>query len=252
MFVQARYAELAHQPAARRTYPPHRIRDQNRGAGTAGTSGDATGTGTPSASNDACQRTPAVKNRLAPTVTGTGDAKPASRSSASTRTRVAASGTITSRIAVAGIAPGTKIVTWTEDCFDGAVKQATDLPSKVMPPGHDNPQTGPFHIEGAEPGDTIAVHILKLDPARDYAVSSFAPGFGALVGTDRTAILADDLPEMTWRYDVDRAADLIRQMINARQNLTISRLPFSHIIDECANLLHHLITDNSATDHCIE
>jgi acetamidase/formamidase len=106
------------------------------------------------------------------------------------------------------IAPGTKIVTWTEDCFDGAVKQATDLPSKVMPPGHDNPQTGPFHIEGAEPGDTIAVHILKLDPARDYAVSSFAPGFGALVGTDRTAILADDLPEMTWRYDVDRAANV--------------------------------------------
>ena len=52
------------------------------------------------------------------------------------------------------------------------------------------------------------MHILKLDPARDYAVSSFAPGFGALVGTDRTAILADDLPEMTWRYDVDRAANV--------------------------------------------
>lgn len=105
------------------------------------------------------------------------------------------------------IAPGTKIVSWTEDCFDGAVKTAADLPSKVMPPGHDNPQTGPFHIEGAEPGDTVVVHILKLEPARDYAVSAFAPGFGAIVGTDRTAVLADDLPEMTWRYDVDRAAN---------------------------------------------
>ncbi len=102
------------------------------------------------------------------------------------------------------IVSGTRIVSWTEDCFDGAVKTAADLPSKVMAPGHDNPQTGPFFIEGAEPGDTIAVHILRLEPARDYAVSSFSPGFGALVGTDRTAILGSDLPETTWRYDVQR------------------------------------------------
>jgi len=100
------------------------------------------------------------------------------------------------------IVSGTRIVSWTEDCFDGAVKTAADLPSKVMAPGHDNPQTGPFYIEGAEPGDTIAVHILKLHPARDYAVSSFSPGFGALVGTDRTAMLGPDMPETTWRYDL--------------------------------------------------
>jgi hypothetical protein len=77
------------------------------------------------------------------------------------------------------IKPGTRIVSWIEDCFDGAVKTAADIPSKVMPPGHDNPQTGPIHIEGAEPGGTIAVHILKLEPARTYGVSSFGPGFGA-------------------------------------------------------------------------
>ena len=34
-----------------------------------------------------------------------------------------------------------------------------------------NPQTGPFYIEGAQPGDTLVVHILKLRPNRDYAVS---------------------------------------------------------------------------------
>jgi acetamidase/formamidase len=103
------------------------------------------------------------------------------------------------------IKSGTRIVSWTEDCFDGAVKTARDLPSKVMSPGHDNPQTGPFYIEGAEPGDTVAVHLLKIEPAREYAVSSVAPGFGALVGTDRTAILAADLPETTWRYDLNAA-----------------------------------------------
>jgi len=108
------------------------------------------------------------------------------------------------------LAPGTRVVSWSEDCFDGAVKTANDLPSRVMPPGHDNPQTGPFHIDGAEPGDTIAVHLLKVEPARDYAVSSFAPGFGALVGTDRTAMLAADLPETTWRYDLNAARTTAR------------------------------------------
>lgn len=101
------------------------------------------------------------------------------------------------------IQPGTRIVTWTEDCFDGTVKTSADLPSKVMPAGHDNPQTGPFFVEGAEPGDTLAIRIMKLEPARTWAVSSFSPGFGALVGTDRTAMLGPDFPESTWRYEVD-------------------------------------------------
>ena len=103
------------------------------------------------------------------------------------------------------IVPGTRIVSWTEDCFDGVVKDASDLPSKVMAPGHDNPQTGPFYIEGAEPGDTVAVHLLTIEPARSYGVSAVSPGFGALVGTDRTAMLAADLPETTWRYDLNAA-----------------------------------------------
>ncbi len=34
-----------------------------------------------------------------------------------------------------------------------------------------NPQTGPFYIQGAEPGDTLVVHILRLRLNRDYAVS---------------------------------------------------------------------------------
>src|SRR5262249_15173303 len=70
-------------------------------------------------------------------------------------------------------------------------------------PGHDNPQTGPFFVEGAEPGDTLAIRILSLKPARAYGVSAFGPGFGALVGTDRTAMLGPDFPETVWRYDVD-------------------------------------------------
>jgi len=125
------------------------------------------------------------------------------------------------------IVPGTRIISWSEDCFDGVVKTAADLPSKLVPLGHDNPQTGPFYIEGAEPGDTVAVHILSLDPARDYAISSYFPGFGAIVGTDRTAMLNADLPETTWRYDLDAARKTARtRSRDGRHTWTVPLSPF--------------------------
>jgi acetamidase/formamidase len=108
------------------------------------------------------------------------------------------------------IKSGTRIISWTEDCFDGDVKTGADLPSKVMRPGHDNPQTGPFHIEGAEPGDTVSVHIIKLEPARDYGIASFLPGFGAVVPTEQTAVLGTSFPETTWRYDLNATRDVAR------------------------------------------
>ena len=108
------------------------------------------------------------------------------------------------------IAPGTRIISWSEDCFDGAVTKPDQLPSKVVPPGHDNPQTGPFLIEGAMPGDTLAIHIERLEPARNVGLSSWFPGFGALNGTDRTAMLGPDLPEKVWFYDVDTARRMVR------------------------------------------
>jgi acetamidase/formamidase len=108
------------------------------------------------------------------------------------------------------IKPGTRIVAWTEDCFDGALTKAGQKPSEVLVPGHDNPQTGPFFVEGAEPGDTLAVRIEKLEPARDYAFSVAFPGFGALKGTDKTAMLNPDLPETVWFYEVDRSRGVAR------------------------------------------
>jgi acetamidase/formamidase len=111
---------------------------------------------------------------------------------------------------VARIVPGTRIVTWTEDCYDGAVTKPGQIPSKVQPPGHDNPQTGPFFVEGAEPGDTLVVRIEKLEPARGYGISSSFPGFGALNATNRTAMLGGELPETVWFYEVDRAKNVAR------------------------------------------
>ncbi len=108
------------------------------------------------------------------------------------------------------VAPGTRIISWSEDCYDGAVTRPDQLPSKVAPIGHDNPQTGPFYVDGAEPGDTLAIRIEKLEPARDHGISSLFPGFGALNGTDRTAMVQPDLTERVWFYDVDRVKGVAR------------------------------------------
>ncbi len=108
------------------------------------------------------------------------------------------------------IKPGTRIVSWSEDCFDGGLTKAGQKPSEVLQPGHDNPQTGPFYVEGAEPGDTLVIRIEKLEPARPYGFSVAFPGFGALKGTEKTAMLNPELPETMWFYEVDRGKGVAR------------------------------------------
>jgi acetamidase/formamidase len=102
------------------------------------------------------------------------------------------------------VAPGTALRLWTEDAFAGRVTSRHDKPSQVLNPKELNPQTGPFYVTGAEPGDTLALHFVSIEPARDWAASTTIPLFGALTGTDKTATLQSPLPELTWIYEVDR------------------------------------------------
>lgn len=106
---------------------------------------------------------------------------------------------------VARVAPGTVLELYTEDCFAGRVRSEKDLVSEVCEFPFLNPQTGPFHIEGAEPGDTVAVHFVSVEPARDWAASTTVPLFGALTSTRTTASLQPPLPERVWIWQLDRA-----------------------------------------------
>ena len=69
-----------------------------------------------------------------------------------------------------------------------------------------NPQSGPFFVEGTEPGDTLAIQFISIEPSRDWAASCTVPLFGALTTTTRTTLLHDPLPERVWIYEVDRGA----------------------------------------------
>jgi acetamidase/formamidase len=101
------------------------------------------------------------------------------------------------------VRPGTVLRLWTDDAFGGALRSTSDLPSAKLNMPFVNPQTGPFYVEGAEPGDTLALHFASLTPARGWGASATIPFFGGLTGTDRTATLQDPLEERTWIYEVD-------------------------------------------------
>src|SRR5688572_27396302 len=63
------------------------------------------------------------------------------------------------------IAPGDKVITKTADArgFDENEREVA---------GRWNPETGPFYIEGAEPGDMLIVRIEKVEPNRRTAWSA--------------------------------------------------------------------------------
>jgi acetamidase/formamidase len=113
---------------------------------------------------------------------------------------------------------------YTEDAFAGQVTSSDDVISRLSLPGL-NPQTGPFWIEGAEPGDTVAVHFVSLTPARDWAASTTVPLFGALTGTHLTALLNEPLEEVTWMWQLDRDKQLCR--FSARKSDFVADLPMS-------------------------
>ena len=102
------------------------------------------------------------------------------------------------------VRPGTALRLWSEDAFNGVLRSVDDLSSDKVDLRFVNPQTGPFYVEGAEPGDTLVLHLARLEPARDWGASAAIPFFGGMTGTDRVVTLQEPLPDTTWIYQLDR------------------------------------------------
>lgn len=103
------------------------------------------------------------------------------------------------------IKPGDRVVTKTIDAA------GVDWTGKSVASGP-NPQTGPFYIEGAEPGDMIVVTIEKLETNRAmaYSGSLLAP-----YAVDPAAIAARadrDAKRLTWTIDKARGVARLDQL----------------------------------------
>ena len=103
---------------------------------------------------------------------------------------------------VATVELNERIELYTEDAFSGLVKEETDLPSLLIRPGP-NPQTGPVYVNGAKPGDTLAVHIHSIEFTRDYGVSQISPAFGGLQATGFTAMLHPPFENTVFKYAME-------------------------------------------------
>ena len=74
--------------------------------------------------------------------------------------------------------PGTIVHFVTQDCFGGQIKTEADHEENIDFT-HTNPATGPLYVNGAEPGDVLAVDILDIQTA-SHGVIATIEGFGAL------------------------------------------------------------------------
>jgi amidase len=89
-------------------------------------------------------------------------------------------------------------------------------------------EVGPFHIEGAAPGDTLVVKILRLRPNRDTAVSRYNPGgISGVAGDGRTRMLNDPLParSFTWRLDRQRMVGILDLPNSASKRIEVPLKP---------------------------
>jgi acetamidase/formamidase len=89
-------------------------------------------------------------------------------------------------------------------------------------------EVGPFLIEGAAPGDTLVVRILRLRPNRDTAVSRYTPNNISGVAADmKTRMLNDPLPARTfmWRLDRQRMVGILDLPNSASKRIELPLRP---------------------------
>src|SRR5262249_50019974 len=100
---------------------------------------------------------------------------------------------------VARLKSGDILETNTVDCFGNAIKKPGDTLS--MAPG-DNPLTGPFFIEGGEPGDPLEVKILDIKVDSNQGIGALAPAFGPITSTNSTPMINPPIPKKIWFYPI--------------------------------------------------
>ncbi|WP_133650307.1 acetamidase/formamidase family protein [Paraburkholderia flava] len=136
------------------------------------------------------------------------------------------------------VQPGDRIVVDTRDAFDGKLLTEQDMPTQHLRMPFLNPQNGPIIIDGAEKGDVVAVYIESMQPRGENprGTCCLIPGFGALTGTDVTALLNESLPEITRKIDLDEEGVYWSKRVRFPYRPHIGTLSLSPEIDSINSL----------------
>ena len=115
------------------------------------------------------------------------------------------------------VAPGDTIHTTTVDAGGTDEKGVT----RVL---GGNPETGPFFVEGAEPGDTLVVHLTRLRLNRDWAESDdFIVPRG--VDTEWAVKLKDAGKSVRWHLDTARGVATVEKPTEHLKNYSVPLRP---------------------------
>jgi len=127
---------------------------------------------------------------------------------------------------LASVEVGTGVQLFTEDCFSGRLDSAGLRPRDVGRFPYVNPLTGPIELRGVHKGDIVAIHLVSLKPARDWAVSTMSPNFGVLSGSRLAPNLQPPTEEHVWIWSVDAHAGVVHTASSDGQRIEAPLRPF--------------------------
>ena len=118
---------------------------------------------------------------------------------------------------VVTIDPGDSVVVETEDAFSGQVRVPGDVRDRTALPLSD-PVAGPIVINGAEPGDSLRVHIVDIEPLLGQCATYVLPAPPVVTS------LASPMPDMT------RICQIVDGRIRWSEDFTIPYRPMIGLI----------------------
>ncbi|MDQ3654528.1 MAG: acetamidase/formamidase family protein [Chloroflexota bacterium] len=124
--------------------------------------------------------------------------------------------TIGSHPPASRIKPGDTVATSTVDAMG-----CDHSGERVAPRG--NPQTGPFYIEGAEPGDTLVLRFDRLTPNRPTGITASVLAANVVDPEFARELPRDPMAE--WRVDPDRGEVTLATSIPGLEGLTLPMQP---------------------------
>jgi amidase len=116
------------------------------------------------------------------------------------------------------IHPGDTVRTWTVDAG------GWDSSNRKLSEGG-NPQTGPFYVEGALPGDTVAVHLVRISLNRDTAFSSGTLSPKALEPAYHAAYKEPGADRVVWQLDREHGVARLADPGDKLKNYTVPLRP---------------------------